>query len=120
MGNELLVVYPALATGHAGTPTCTHLTPIDLSAAVGASWGERWTWDSAEGPIAETLFGDRTTVAAWRSKPSRYLVTTEDLHHRAGTPAVRGEVDGGADRAAEGRAPVDVHQTGSRCGAHLR
>lgn len=29
-------------------------------------------------PIAETLFAGRTTVAAWRSKPSFYAVSTED------------------------------------------
>ncbi|MBR0669166.1 alpha/beta hydrolase [Roseomonas hellenica] len=29
-------------------------------------------------PIAETLFAGRTTVAAWRSKPCSYAVSTED------------------------------------------
>ncbi|MFC0540514.1 alpha/beta fold hydrolase [Kutzneria chonburiensis] len=33
---------------------------------------------AAQGRIAQTLFAGRTTVAAWRTKPSRYLVTTND------------------------------------------
>lgn len=33
---------------------------------------------AAQGRIAQTLFAGRTTVAAWRTKPSRYLVTTAD------------------------------------------
>ena len=31
-----------------------------------------------QGRIAQTLFAGRTTTAAWRTKPSRYLVTTAD------------------------------------------
>lgn len=33
---------------------------------------------AAQGRIAKTLFADRTTVAAWRDKPSRYVITTDD------------------------------------------
>jgi pimeloyl-ACP methyl ester carboxylesterase len=33
---------------------------------------------AVQGRIAQTLFAGRTTVAAWRTKPSRYLVTTND------------------------------------------
>ena len=33
---------------------------------------------AVQGHIAQTLFGTRTTAAAWRSKPTRYLVTTDD------------------------------------------
>jgi pimeloyl-ACP methyl ester carboxylesterase len=33
---------------------------------------------ATQGRIAQTLFAGRTTVAAWRTKPSRYLVTTDD------------------------------------------
>jgi pimeloyl-ACP methyl ester carboxylesterase len=33
---------------------------------------------SAQGHVAQTLFGTKTTAAAWRSKPTRYLVTTDD------------------------------------------
>lgn len=33
---------------------------------------------AAQGRIAQTLFAGRTTVAAWRTKPARYLVTTAD------------------------------------------
>ena len=31
---------------------------------------------AVQGRIAQTLFAGRTTTAAWRTKPSRYLVTT--------------------------------------------
>lgn len=33
---------------------------------------------AVQGPVSETLFKDRTTVAAWRSKPSWYAVSTAD------------------------------------------
>jgi pimeloyl-ACP methyl ester carboxylesterase len=33
---------------------------------------------AVQGRVAPTLFGGRTTVAAWRSKPSWYQVSTED------------------------------------------
>ncbi|UOZ06981.1 alpha/beta fold hydrolase [Amycolatopsis sp. WQ 127309] len=33
---------------------------------------------AAQGRIAQTLFAGRTTTAAWHSKPSRYLITTQD------------------------------------------
>jgi pimeloyl-ACP methyl ester carboxylesterase len=33
---------------------------------------------AAQGRVAQTLFSTRTTVAAWRTKPSRYVVTTQD------------------------------------------
>ncbi len=33
---------------------------------------------AVQGRVASTLFGGRTTVAAWRSKPSWYQVSTED------------------------------------------
>jgi pimeloyl-ACP methyl ester carboxylesterase len=33
---------------------------------------------ATQGRIAQTLFAGRTTVAAWRTKRSRYLVTTND------------------------------------------
>jgi pimeloyl-ACP methyl ester carboxylesterase len=33
---------------------------------------------AVQGRVAQTLFADRTTVAAWQHKPSRYLVTSED------------------------------------------
>ena len=33
---------------------------------------------ATQGRIAQTLFAGRTTVAAWRTKPARYLVTTND------------------------------------------
>lgn len=33
---------------------------------------------SVQGPIAETLFADKTTVAAWRDKPSWYAVSEAD------------------------------------------
>ncbi|WP_043717057.1 alpha/beta hydrolase [Kutzneria sp. 744] len=33
---------------------------------------------AVQGRIAQTLFAGRTTTAAWRTKPSRYLVTTAD------------------------------------------
>lgn len=33
---------------------------------------------AVQGRIAQSLFATRTTVAAWRSKPTRYLVTTGD------------------------------------------
>ena len=33
---------------------------------------------AVQGRIAQTLFAGRTTVAAWRTKPARYLVTTAD------------------------------------------
>jgi len=33
---------------------------------------------AVQGRISEGLFGDRTTVAAWRSKPSWYAVSRQD------------------------------------------
>jgi pimeloyl-ACP methyl ester carboxylesterase len=33
---------------------------------------------AVQGPISQALFASRTTVAAWRSKPSFYAVSTED------------------------------------------
>ena len=33
---------------------------------------------AVQGRIADTLFASRTTVAAWQSRPTSYLVTTED------------------------------------------
>jgi pimeloyl-ACP methyl ester carboxylesterase len=33
---------------------------------------------AVQGRIAQTLFAGRTTVAAWQTRPSRYLVTTRD------------------------------------------
>ncbi|SMD18298.1 alpha/beta fold hydrolase [Kibdelosporangium aridum] len=33
---------------------------------------------AAQGRIAQTLFTDRTTAAAWKAKPTRYLITTDD------------------------------------------
>lgn len=33
---------------------------------------------AVQGPISATLFGDKTTVAAWRSKPSWYAVSRQD------------------------------------------
>ncbi|MCE7011339.1 alpha/beta hydrolase [Kibdelosporangium philippinense] len=33
---------------------------------------------AAQGRLAQTLFGNRTTAAAWKAKPARYLITTED------------------------------------------
>lgn len=33
---------------------------------------------AVQGRISDTLFPSRTTVAAWRSRPTSYLVTTED------------------------------------------
>jgi pimeloyl-ACP methyl ester carboxylesterase len=33
---------------------------------------------AAQGPIAATLFGDRTSAAAWKTKPSWYAVSTQD------------------------------------------
>ena len=33
---------------------------------------------AVQGRIAQTLFAGRTTVAAWQTKPTRYLVTTHD------------------------------------------
>jgi pimeloyl-ACP methyl ester carboxylesterase len=33
---------------------------------------------AVQGRISQTLFGDRTTVAAWRSKPSWYAISRQD------------------------------------------
>jgi pimeloyl-ACP methyl ester carboxylesterase len=33
---------------------------------------------AVQGRVSETLFGDRTTVAAWRSKPAWYAVSRQD------------------------------------------
>jgi pimeloyl-ACP methyl ester carboxylesterase len=33
---------------------------------------------AAQGRVAQTLFSTKTTAAAWQSKPSRYLITTDD------------------------------------------
>ncbi len=33
---------------------------------------------AAQGPISDTLFGSRTTVAAWRQKPTFYAISRED------------------------------------------
>jgi pimeloyl-ACP methyl ester carboxylesterase len=33
---------------------------------------------AVQGRVAQTLFATRTTVAAWHSKPTRYLITTDD------------------------------------------
>ncbi|HEY2058285.1 MAG TPA: alpha/beta hydrolase [Amycolatopsis sp.] len=33
---------------------------------------------AAQGRVAQTLFGTKTTAAAWQHKPSRYVITTED------------------------------------------
>jgi pimeloyl-ACP methyl ester carboxylesterase len=33
---------------------------------------------AVQGRVSETLFGDRTTVAAWRSKPSWYAISRHD------------------------------------------
>lgn len=33
---------------------------------------------AVQGPISDTLFASRTTVAAWRSKPTYYAVSTQD------------------------------------------
>jgi pimeloyl-ACP methyl ester carboxylesterase len=33
---------------------------------------------AAQGRVAQTLFATKTSVAAWRSKPARYVVTTDD------------------------------------------
>ena len=33
---------------------------------------------AVQAPFKRTLLADRTTRAAWRSKPSRYAVSTED------------------------------------------
>jgi pimeloyl-ACP methyl ester carboxylesterase len=33
---------------------------------------------AVQGRVSETLFGDRTTVAAWRSKPSWYAISQHD------------------------------------------
>jgi pimeloyl-ACP methyl ester carboxylesterase len=33
---------------------------------------------AVQGRVSDTLFGDRTTVAAWRSKPSWYAVSRQD------------------------------------------
>ena len=41
---------------------------------------------AVQGRIAQTLFGERTTVAAWQSKPARYVITTED---RTTAPALQ-------------------------------
>jgi pimeloyl-ACP methyl ester carboxylesterase len=51
---------------------------------------------AVQGRISDTLFASRTTVAAWRSRPVSYLVTTEDRttapelqHFLAGRMAAR-------------------------------
>lgn len=36
------------------------------------------TLASLQGPITATLFGDKTTVAAWKTKPSWYAISTQD------------------------------------------
>jgi len=41
---------------------------------------------AAQGRIAQTLFSERTTVAAWQSKPTRYVITTAD---RTTSPALQ-------------------------------
>jgi pimeloyl-ACP methyl ester carboxylesterase len=33
---------------------------------------------AVQGPVSQTLFASRTTVAAWRTKPSYYQVSTQD------------------------------------------
>jgi len=33
---------------------------------------------AVQGRVSETLFSDRTTVAAWRSKPSWYAISRHD------------------------------------------
>jgi pimeloyl-ACP methyl ester carboxylesterase len=33
---------------------------------------------AAQGRVAQTLFATRNSVAAWRSKPTRYVITTDD------------------------------------------
>ena len=33
---------------------------------------------AAQGPVAADLFGQKTTQAAWRGKPSWYVVATQD------------------------------------------
>jgi pimeloyl-ACP methyl ester carboxylesterase len=33
---------------------------------------------AAQGPISTSLFSDRTTVAAWRNKPTWYAISTQD------------------------------------------
>jgi len=33
---------------------------------------------AVQGRVAQDLFATRTTVAAWRTKPSRYIITTDD------------------------------------------
>jgi pimeloyl-ACP methyl ester carboxylesterase len=33
---------------------------------------------AVQGRVAQPLFATRTTVAAWRSKPTRYVITTDD------------------------------------------
>jgi pimeloyl-ACP methyl ester carboxylesterase len=46
--------------------------------ANGVPRGQARALYAVQGRIAQTLFADRTTVAAWKSKPSRYLITTDD------------------------------------------
>ncbi|MDH6182112.1 pimeloyl-ACP methyl ester carboxylesterase [Microbacteriaceae bacterium SG_E_30_P1] len=48
------------------------------SFANGVDAGRARVLYAAQGPIADTLFGERTTVAAWRDKPTYYSVSRED------------------------------------------
>jgi pimeloyl-ACP methyl ester carboxylesterase len=81
--------YAALARGFPAPPASAGLVYAD---GFGALTEEAFLNDFAngvdpvqarvlyavQGRVSETLFGDRTTVAAWRSKPAWYAVSRQD------------------------------------------
>ena len=60
---------------------------------------------AVQAPFKRSLLADKTTQAAWRSKPSFYAVSTVDLHHQSRPATLHGEAHGRKDHRGEGEPP---------------
>ncbi len=81
--------YAALARGFPAPPASAGLVYADGFGALtedafrndfanGVEPGLAGVLYAVQGHVSETLFGDRTTVAAWRSRPAWYAVSRQD------------------------------------------
>jgi pimeloyl-ACP methyl ester carboxylesterase len=81
--------YAALAQGFPTPPASAGLVYADGFGALtedafrhdfanGVAPGPAGVLYAVQGRVSETLFGDRTTVAAWRSRPTWYAVSRQD------------------------------------------
>ena len=75
----IALVYVAARAPDAGED-CTELTKRfpPPPASAGIVWSGARVLYAVQGPFPRKLLEGRTTLAAWRSKPSHYAVSTED------------------------------------------